>query len=411
MSAKELQRQHVIKTCIDGLMTAEQAAERLRLSKRRIYQMIKEYSVLGPSACIHGNARRPSPRKTPECLRQRVLEIRAMSPYSEANFTHFRELLDMHFDIKLTYSTLFRILREEGFKSPKSRRKRKELHPSRERKPAEGLMLQADATPFAWFGGKTRYALHGFIDDATGKITGLYLCKNECLLGYLEVLRQTLVNFGIPQSLYPDRYSVFFVNPKKEHDLSIDEQLAGCEKKLTQFGRIIERLGVDMFPAHSPQAKGRVEKLWDTLQSRLPVEFLINAITTLEEANKFLETYIARFNEQFAVAPKEHLSAFVPVPSAFDLDRLLSVEIPRTLSTGSTISISGITYFIEQNKFHAKTPVTVLISEKYGMRALINGAFYPIRPFDSRFTESYGQTPQVIIDLIQRYLFANAKAA
>ena len=112
---------------------------------------------------------------------------------------------------------------------------------------------------------------------------------------------ETNTNFGIPQSLYPDKYSVFFVNPKKKFDLSIEEQLNGITKRITQFGRIIQDLGIDMFPAHSPQAKGRIERLWETLQSRLPVEFAMRNINDMERANIFLKEYIHSFNAQFAV--------------------------------------------------------------------------------------------------------------
>ena len=137
------------------------------------------------------------------------------------------------------------------------------------------MMLQVDGTPFDWFGDGQKYSLHGFIDDATGKITGLYMCKNECLLGYLEVLRQTLENYGIPISLYPDKYSVFFPPKKVDDHITIEEQLNGREKGITQFGRIVEELGIEMFAASSPQAKGRIERLWETLQSRLVTEFRI----------------------------------------------------------------------------------------------------------------------------------------
>ncbi|MGI6546121.1 MAG: ISNCY family transposase [Fastidiosipilaceae bacterium] len=303
---------------------------------------------------------------------------------------------------------------DAGIKSPKSRRRKKKLHPSRPRKPALGMMLQVDATPYPWFGGTENFSLHGFIDDATGQITGLYMCKNECLLGYLEVSRQTLCNYGIPQSLYPDKYSVFFVNQKRELDLSIEEQLAGTEKKLTQFGKIVERLGIDMFPAHSPQAKGRIERLWDTLQSRLPVEFALRGISDVQEANAFLLEYIPMFNAQFAVEPAESYSAFVPLPHTEDLDRLLCAKLERSLSSGSTISIRNKLFKIEQNKFPARTKVMILLSEKHGMRALINGAFYPIYPLDEitkkrKGPVRTGDLPAVVVDLLTFYLLSNAK--
>ena len=413
MSQKELIRLHIIQCAVEGKCTVRQAADRLTLSTRRIKQMKKEFTLRGPSVVIHGNAKRPSPKKIQETLTQRIVEI--YQDFTDCNFTHFQEILSTRFGIEIAYTSLYRLLNSEGLKSPKSRRKKRKVHKTRERCPAEGMLLQADATPFAWFGDKKKFSLHGFIDDATGKVTGAYICKNECLLGYLEVLRQTLVNFGIPQALYPDRYSVFFINPKKQDDLSIEEQLTGDTKKTTQFGRIIGRLGIDMFPAHSPQAKGRVERLWNTLQSRLPVELRMAGVKTCEEANCFLLEYLPRFNRQFGVEPKETYSAYVPVPSTCDLDRLLSVELNRSLSRGSTISISNKTFLIEQKAFPGRTKVTLLLSEKQGLRALINGAFYPIRCLDDLAPSTEepvrtGDLPRVVLDLLHAYLLKESKA-
>ena len=414
MSKKELLKHYVIKNSVEGQLTVNQAAERLNLSTRRIKQLKKEYREKGAVAVIHGNSLKSSPKKLSDDLKEKIVSIRKLPSLEHSNFTHFKEIIHDSYDINISYSSLYRILSEHGIKSPKKRRKRKKLHHIRERKVAEGIMLQADATPFPWFGGKINYSLHGFIDDATGKITGLYICKNECLLGYLEVLRQTLTNFGIPQSLYPDKYSVFFVNPKKEFDLSIEEQLNGITKRITQFGRIIQDLGIDMFPAHSPQAKGRIERLWETLQSRLPTEFAMRNINDIEQANIFLKKYIHSFNTQFAVRPKESFSAYVPVPHTCDLDRLLCAEYQRVLSSGSTISLNGKTFFIEQNKFKAKTKVTILLSEKHGLRALINGEFYPINMLDDDKTNSLisnDHMPFVVKELIKNLMLKNAKAA
>ena len=415
MSTQELNRHFVIQQCVEGKIFVRQAAERLSLSERRIKQLKKEFKEIGVAAVIHGNANRPSPKRMPQDLADKILSLRKLEALSKSNFTHFHEILLERYNLDISYSSVYRLLTDAGIKSPKSRRRRKTLHPSRPRKPALGMMLQADATPYEWFGGTKKYSLHGFIDDATGQVTGLYICKNECLLGYLEVLRQTLTNYGIPQSLYPDKYSVFFVNKKNELKLSIEEQLAGIEKKLTQFGRIVERLGIDMFPANSPQAKGRVERLWDTLQSRLPVEFALRGINSVKEANTFLQKdYINIFNEQFKVEPEESYSAFVPVPHTEDLDRLLCVKLERILSSGSTISIQNKLFKIEQNKFSARTRVTVLLSEKHGMRALINGSFYPVYPMDE-LTQNKdavsrtGDFPEVVLDLLTFYLLQDAK--
>lgn len=414
MSQKELTRHYVLQQCIDGKLTVSQAAERLKLSARRIKQLKKEFRAIGAAAVIHGNAKRPSPKRIPQELVQQILDLRKHELLASSNFTHFQEILAIHYDIHVSYSTLYRLLKKEGFESPKKRRRKRKLHPTRPRKPSIGMMLQADATPYEWFSGEIKYSLHAFIDDATSKITGLYLCKNECLLGYLEVLRQTLTQYGIPQSLYPDRYGVFFVNPKKEQERSIEEQLAGTEKKLTQFGKIVEELGIEMFPAQSPQAKGRIERLWDTLQSRLPVEFKLHGVSTLEEANRFLRDYRKRFNEQFSCEPEEEYSSFVPVPSTIDLDRLLCARMERSLSAGSTITIQGKKFQIEQTIFPARTKVTLLLSEKYGLQALINGAFYPIRLLSSTqraYSGSLrtGEMSHVLTGLLDHFLRKDAK--
>ena len=281
------------------------------------------------------------------------------------------------------------------------------------------MMLQADGTPFDWFGNGEKYSLHGFIDDATGKITGLYMCKNECLLGYLEVLRQTLENFGIPISLYPDKYSVFFP-PKKVNDhITIEEQLSGQEKGITQFGRIIEELGIEMFPASTPQAKGRIERLWETLQSRLVTEFRINKIKTIEDANKYLLEYIKVYNSKFAVEPNSKKSLFLKLPKKYNLDELLCVRFERTIDNAGVFSIKNSKFQILEKRLPPKTKVQIYLSQKIGMHVKVNNKIYDVQPLeliskDSIDTNSlyYGQyLPKVVIDLINEFYLKDAKAS
>lgn len=412
MSEQELLKLNVIQRACDGLLTVKQAAERLRLSTRRIKQLKKGFRQQGAVSLIHGHARRTSPKALNPDLKRMILELKNSPQLVSCNFKHFHEILQNQFNIQVSYASVYRLLTDHNILSPKKRRKKKKLHPLRDRKPVEGMMLQADATSFAWLGGNEKLTLHGFIDDATGRITGLYMHKNECLLGYIEVLRQTLIHYGIPQSLYPDRYSVFFVNAKKENQCSVQEQLQGITRNLTQFGRIVDKLGIDMFPALSPQAKGRIERLWQTLQSRLPVEFALAGVTDMEQANAFLQNYILRFNDQFAVdAQDDTYKAYVPVPHTCDLDRLLSVRLTRSLSTGSTVSIKGIQFKIHQNRFPAKTEVTLLLSEKHGIRALINGEFYPIESISTIQQMRQSGLPDVLLILLDAYFYKNAKAA
>jgi len=146
-------------------------------------------------------------------------------------------------------------------------------------------------------------------------------------MGYLEVLRQTITDYGIPRELYADKSGIFFVNNKKKENWTADEMRSGKPLEKTQFGAIAEeRLGITMITAHTPQAKGRVERLWNTLQDRLPVWLKLEGITDMEQANRELQRYIAVFNKRFAVEPTLQEDAFVPLGDGYDLDKLLAVR-------------------------------------------------------------------------------------
>ena len=278
-------------------------------------------------------------------------------------------------------------------------------------------MLQADGTPFDWFEDGKKYSLHGFIDDATGKITGLYMCKNECLLGYLEVLRQTIENYGIPISLYPDKYSVFFPPKKVDDHITLEEQLNGREKGITQFGRIVEELGIEMFAASSPQAKGRIERLWETLQSRLVTEFRINHITNIEMANEFLKEYIKKYNERFSVTTKNTKSVYLKLPKRYDLDELLCVKIERTIDNAGIFSLNNSKFQILDKSLPPKSRVQIYLSQKIGMRVKCNNKVYDVGPLDIVSKDSIDKKSldyhiwlaDVVIELINEYYLKDAK--
>ena len=155
----------------------------------------------------------------------------------------------------------------------------------------------------------------------TGQIVALYLAKHECLEGYFETTRLMLLLFGIPVSIYSDRHSIFW-SPLKDK-LSVEKQLTGKRVNLTQFGRAMGELGISMIQSRSPQAKGRIERLWETLQSRLTVEFKCHGIKTTDRANHFLREYIPKFNQRFAVEPGERQCAFRMVPQDLCIEHIL----------------------------------------------------------------------------------------
>ena len=418
LKQKDLKRATLIEACIKGQCTVKQVATALGLSERRVKQIKKELKENGVKSIQHGNRGRKPKNTISDETRKRILELRSSYEYEISNFKHFQELLKERENIDISYSALYNILRNAGIKSPKRHRKTK-LHHRRKRKECEGMMLQADGTPFDWFGNGQKYSLHGFVDDATGKITSLYMCKNECLLGYLEVLRQTLENYGIPISLYPDKYSVFFP-PKKVNDhITIEEQLNGREKGITQFGRIIEELGIEMFPASSPQAKGRIERLWETLQSRLTTEFRINNIKTIDEANTFLITYIEKYNSKFSIEASSKNNVFLKLPKRYNLDELLCVRFERTIDNAGVFSINNSKFQIMDKSLPPKTKVQIYISQKIGIRVKSNNKVYDVQPLeliskdkiDNNSLDYHQWLADVVIELINEYYLKDAKAS
>lgn len=418
LKQEELKRATLIEACINGQCTVKQVANALGLSERRVKQIKKEVKENGVKSIAHGNRGRKPKNTIPDETKKKILELRSSYEYEISNFKHFQELLKERENIDISYSALYNLLHNAGIKSPKKHRKSK-LHHRRKRKECEGMMLQADGTPFDWFGDGQNYSLHGFIDDATGKITGLYMCKNECLLGYLEVLRQTLQNFGIPISLYPDKYSVFFPPKKVSDHLTIEEQLNGRTKGITQFGRIVEELGIEMFPASSPQAKGRIERLWETLQSRLTTEFRINNIKTIQQANKFLIAYIPKYNSRFSVKAINSENVFLKLPKRYDLDELLCVRFERTIDNAGIFSINNSKFQIIDKRLPPKTKVQIYISEKIGMRVKSNNKIYDVQPLeliskdqiDKNSLEYHQWLSNVLIELINEFYLKDAKAS
>ncbi|HQE50417.1 MAG TPA: ISNCY family transposase [Fervidobacterium sp.] len=369
---------------IDKVITIREAAELLGLSERQVIRLKKGVVEEGPAFIIHKNRGRKPQHTLPDEVRMKIVELK-QTKYQEANFNHFVELLEEHEDIKVSYTSVHRILTQAGIKSPKKHRKRKSHH-RRKRKPQRGMLVQIDASPHEWIIGGELFTLHGAIDDATGEILALFFTPNECMEGYFEIIRQIVKNYGIPMSLYCDRHTIF-VSPN-DGKLSIEDQLKGKTVNLTQFGRAMEELGITIIKANSPQAKGRIEKLWDTLQSRLPVEFKIRGIDTMEAANAFLSQFIVAYNEKFAVEPENPEPAFRPLEPGIEFDHILCIKEERTIIEDSAFSYKGKYYQLVRNGRKAaampKAKLTVLSSSKIGVKALYAGVVYDTLVLEER---------------------------
>lgn len=376
LSQDQLKTLTVINRFIDKSISRQQAAELLGLSTRQISRLKKGVLTSGAESLIHKNTGRKPAHAVSDETKGAVLKIYSHPELSGVNFLHFKEILLADFGISLSYSALFSILKNAGFESPKKKKIRHRTH-RRKRKPHPGQLIQIDATPYEWFGGNTKYALHGAIDDATGKVTGLFLTQNECLYGYLETMRQCCVDFGVPQTVYSDNHTIF--RSPKTGKLTVDELIAGKTVHMTQFGRSMHDLGIDLIFAKTPQAKGRIERLWVTLQSRLPIEFAKRGIKTVTEANRFLEEeYRELFNQRFCVEPEEE-SIFVPLATGQNIDTILCVKHARKTDAAGTFSFKNRCFQILDEGFpiiNARREIQVLMNPRYGIRVEYQGRIY-----------------------------------
>jgi hypothetical protein len=204
------------------------------------------------------------------------------------------------------------------------------------------------------------------------------MAQNECLMGYLELLQQTLTCYGLPIALYADKAGIFFVNTKKPAHWTAEELLDGRPLTKTQFGAIVDHLGIGLISAHTPQAKGRIERLWGTLQDRLPVWFALNGITSREQANAALPAFIKEYNGKFTVLPESAENAFVPLDAADDLDTLLALRYERTTDNCGCFSFQNFTFQIVSERPIAKKKIVFLFSERIGFKAKYEKRYYPV---------------------------------
>lgn len=344
LTMEEKKKIEVVQWVMDGRLEVEEAGRVLDRSIRQIYRMLKRLREKGLQGLIHGNKGKRSPRKVKKAIRQRIVSL-ARGRFGDINDTHLTELLWREEKVKVSRESVRRMLRAEGI-GPKRKRRRPKYRSRRERKEAFGILLQIDGSHHDWLEGRGPWlVLLGAIDDATGHVWARFE-EAETTWGYLDLMREIFLSQGLPLSLYSDRHSIFF-SPREQ---TIVEQLKGIEP-LTQFGRAMKELGVQIIPAYSPQAKGRIERLWGTLQDRLGVELRLRGAKTLEEANEVLKKgFLKDFNRQFTVPPQQQTSVFRKALSPSQMHRILCLKEERTVNKDHTVSFEGLILQIPPSK-------------------------------------------------------------
>src|SRR4030043_806502 len=366
MGQRELKRWHLMEMVKVGKITLREAGERIGVSYRqakRIGRAIRERGIKG---LVHGNRGRPSNHRIEESLRKKVLEL-SKEVYWDFNDTHFTEKLREYEGIDLNRETVRKLRREAGM-TPKRRRRGPQHRKRRERKAQEGWMVLWDGSPHPWFGPEhPPCCLMAALDDATGKLLAARFFPFEGSSGYLWLLKEMVKKYGIPMIIYQDRHGALHRN---DAHWSLEEQLAGRQEP-TQVGLALEALSIQAISALSPQAKGRVERLFATLQDRLGAELRLKGIVTIEEANLFLKsTFLKAFNRRFAVRARESQKAWREVPKHLDLDRIISFRYRATVGKDNTVRLGRLILDIPpgpQRRSYAKVKVET--------RQLLNGSW------------------------------------
>jgi len=341
LSQKELQRVSVISTCIKGDMACARAAGLLCLSVRQIKRLKKRMREDGEAALAHANRGRPSHRRLPDAVCAQIVHL-ARGTYAGFNDHHLCEKLLEREGFSLSRETLRRLLRKNGLGSP--RKRRAPAHRQRRLRSARlGELVQLDGSPHDWLEGRgPRLTALGMQDDATGKILAAQFFPSETTFGYLCLLRQLLRRFGVPLAFYGDHSGIFVRN---DDCWTVDEQLAG-KRQPTQFGRALEQLSVTFSAANSPQAKGRVERLWGVLQDRLTSELRLANAVDLSSANAVLRAFITDYNRRFARKPREMETAWRDAPE--NLDRICCFLHERVVSNDNVVQWEGRRFQLPQ---------------------------------------------------------------
>ena len=337
LNRKEQKRLMVLNKVGEGWIGAGAAAGVLGLSVRQTRRLLAGYRKEGAAALAHGNRGRSPHNKLDDDLRARVAEL-AESTYAKLNTQHLSEILAEREGLRLSRSTVRRILLQSGMSSP--RRRRAPRHRSRrDRYPQQGMLLQIDGSHHDWLEGRgPELSLVGAIDDATGEVPHALFRLEEDTQGYFRLLEHIVATHGIPLAIYRDRHSIFETSPR--HHESLEEQLAG-EREPTQFGRLLGELSITSIPSNSPQGRGRIERLWGTFQDRLVSELRLAGARDIPQANRVLVEYLPRHNRRFMVPATQPGSAYRPTPPGFIPEEVFCLKYQRTVGADNVVRFRG----------------------------------------------------------------------
>jgi transposase len=341
MAQHELRRLHIIRKAIDKIITQKDASEIIGVSLRQAQRMVAHVRIDGDKGIIHKSRGQPSNRSIPSAIRQRALAL-FKAVYHDFGPTLASEKLFERDKIKVNDETLRLWLREEGI--PYKERRKRPHRQWRERKTHTGQMIQMDGSHHPWFEDRGEpCVLMAYIDDATGRPFARFY-RYEGTIPAMDSFKRYIKKHGLPISVYLDKHSTYKSTAKP----SIADELLN-QDPLSQFGRALHELKIDRIHANSPQAKGRIERLFKTFQDRLVKELRLRNINTIDEANRFLAVYLPLYAKRFCVKPAKKGDLHRPLPSGIDLDRILCIKTARALRNDFTVAHDRKLYQILDN--------------------------------------------------------------
>ena len=338
MSVKELRRVHVLRHAMEKKLTQVKAGSLLGLTARHVRRLLQRVLTEGDAGLVHRGRGKPSNRRMPEQVKAKVLTLYAQR-YGDFGPTLAAEKLAERHGITISDETLRLWLRARGIDH--FTRRTRPHRAWRERRAHRGELVQLDGSHHDWFEGRgSRCVLMAYIDDASSRVYARFYAY-EGTIPAMDSFTRYVTRYGIPLAVYADRHSTY----QSSAEPTVAEQLAGAEP-MSQFGRALGELGVELIPAYSPQAKGRIERLFHTFQDRVIKEMRLAEVSTLEEANRFLAGYLPIYNQRFSVQPAQTTDLHRPRPAGRALDHILCLKTTRCLRKDFTIAHQGALYQI-----------------------------------------------------------------
>lgn len=334
MSRKEVPRAGLVRASLAGKITSAEGADALNISERQFRRLKTRYRMGGGAALLHRSRGRPSGRALDPATRERVVAL-MKSTYAGLNDCHLTEKLREQEGLSISRDTVRRIRRALALPAKRPRRPRQ--HRARRlREAREGALVQIDGSPFEWLEDRgPAMTLVGAVDDARGKVLAASFRPHEDLHGYATVFQHVFTHFGLPVAFYGDGTNILVRN---DDHWTLEEELEG-EQHPTHLGRVLQELGVRYIRARSPQAKGRIENRWSTLQDRLVSELRLRGVSTMEAANAFLPEFLDDFNRRFARDPRDAAPAWRRPPREIDL--ILACRYARVVAADNTVTLPG----------------------------------------------------------------------